>query len=71
MSVNTETMTAEQIRLRGLEVLARELGPAGLIRFLQQFETGYGDYSKERHDLLAGHTVDDVIDEIKARRPQE
>jgi hypothetical protein len=29
--------------------LRRELGPAGMIRFLQQFETGRGDYARERH----------------------
>lgn len=33
MSANTETMTPEEIRVRGLEALSRELGPAGLIRF--------------------------------------
>jgi hypothetical protein len=32
-------MTGEQIRLAGLEALLRELGPVGMIRFLQQFET--------------------------------
>ena len=43
MSVRTmdvRTMTLEQIRLVGLEALTRELGPAGMVRFLQQFETG-------------------------------
>jgi hypothetical protein len=67
MSVNTDTMTAEQIRL---DVPSGELGPAGLIRFLQQFETGRGAYSKERPQLLAGRTVEDVIEEVKTRRPK-
>ena len=71
MSANTETMTAEQIRLRGLEVLSRELGPAGLIRFLQQFEIGRGDYSTDRHALLADCTVDELLEELKQRRIEE
>ncbi len=32
-------MTLEQIRMTGLKALSRELGPVGLVRFLQQFET--------------------------------
>jgi hypothetical protein len=38
----------DQIRLAGLKALNQELGPVGMIRFLQQFETGSGDYTKER-----------------------
>src|ERR1700720_4560675 len=34
----TLDLTDEQIRVRGLEALHRELGPAGVIRFLKQFE---------------------------------
>jgi hypothetical protein len=43
------TLTLDEIRRKGLEALRRELGPAGMIRFLQQFETGKGDYARERH----------------------
>ena len=70
MSANTETMTPEEIRVRGLEALNRELGPAGLIRFLQQFEIGQGDYSKERQALLANCTVDELLKELKQRRKE-
>ena len=42
-------MTLEEIRLAGLRALSRDLGAVGLVRFLQQFETGYGDYTAERH----------------------
>jgi hypothetical protein len=38
-------MTVEEIRRRGLEALRRELGRAGMIRFMQQFEAGSGDYA--------------------------
>src|SRR2546427_436089 len=36
-------MTPEEIRTKGLSVLKRELGVAGMIRFLQQFDRGNGD----------------------------
>ena len=43
------TQTRDQIRRQGLAALWSKLGRAGMIRFLQQFETGHGDYAKERH----------------------
>jgi hypothetical protein len=35
--------TMEQIRAKGLKALAEELGPVGMVRFLQLFENGRGD----------------------------
>ena len=40
--------TTEEIRRAGYEVLARELGPVAMVRFLQMFDLGSGDYTKER-----------------------
>ncbi|MEQ8225603.1 MAG: hypothetical protein ABRQ37_25005 [Candidatus Eremiobacterota bacterium] len=60
-----QKMTLNEIREHGLQVLVKELGPAGLIRFLQQYETGYGDYSIERHKLLGESTVDKLAGDIK------
>ena len=40
--------TPEQIRRAGLAALKRELGVAGMIRFLQQFDRGSGDWASER-----------------------
>ncbi len=53
-------MTLEEIRRRGLEALRRELGPAGMVRFLQQFETGSGNYAKDRHDWVDAMSLDDL-----------
>ena len=66
--MSVETMTLEQIRLAGLEALARDLGPAGMVRFLQQFETGQGDYSVDRHRWLDDLGVQAVAEEIKQGR---
>ncbi len=56
MTINTQIMTMDQIRLAGLKALSRELGPVGMVRFLQQFEMGSGDYTKERQ--LREDTID-------------
>ena len=66
--MDATAMTLEEIRLAGLHALSRELGAVGLVRFLQQFETGHGDYTTERHDWLDKDTVQDVIQQIKERR---
>jgi hypothetical protein len=42
------TMTTESLRQAGLAALQRELGAAGMARFIQQFELGRGDYTAER-----------------------
>jgi hypothetical protein len=60
--------TMEQIRAKGLKALADELGPVGMIRFLQLFENGRGDYSKERHKLLTKCSVRDLATQIRRRR---
>ena len=62
------TMTLEQVRLAGLQAPSRDVGPVGLVRFLQQFEMGYGDYSAERHGRLGDPIVQDISEEIKRRR---
>jgi hypothetical protein len=66
--MNTQTMSLEQIRVAGLEVLARELGVVGMVRFLQQFETGYGDYSKDRHAWLDDQDLEEVVTRIHGKR---
>jgi len=43
------TRTLEQVRHEGLEALRQRLGRADMIRFLQQFQTGRGEYATQRH----------------------
>jgi hypothetical protein len=66
--VDASVMTLEEIRVTGLRALSRDLGAVGLVRFLQQFEMGSGDYTTERDQWLAGDTVQDVVRQIKGRR---
>lgn len=65
-----QTRTLDQIRLIGLEALSRDLGPVGMVRFLQQFETGHGDYSTDRHGWLGQLTVDEAVTEIQRQRKE-
>ncbi|MCK4342430.1 MAG: hypothetical protein KAY37_11985 [Phycisphaerae bacterium] len=60
--------TIPEIRKAGLEALCERLGPAGTLRFLQQFDPGHGDYTKNRHSWLDHLTVDEIAESIKKRR---
>jgi hypothetical protein len=53
--------TLEEIRQRGLEALRKELGRAGMIRFLQQFESGSGEYAQERHAWVDGTSLAELL----------
>jgi hypothetical protein len=66
--MNVETMTPDQLRKEGFKVLEHHLGPDGMIRFLQQFETGSGDYTKERHRWLKEASVDALGKKIVRNR---
>lgn len=62
------TMTLEEIRVKGLKALADELGPVGLVRFLQQTESGRGDYSRERHARIGRQSVASLVKQLEVRR---
>jgi hypothetical protein len=62
------TMTLEQVRAKGLQALADELGPVGMARFLQLTETGCGDYSRERHARIGKQSAQALAKQIEARR---
>jgi hypothetical protein len=50
------------------ERLLDRLGPAGTIRFLQQYEPGRGDYTRERQQWLGDVTLDPAVEAIERRR---
>jgi hypothetical protein len=58
-----------ELRRAGLEALAKALGPVGMVRFMRQYESGSGDYSKDRYSLLGNADVATLTDEIERRRP--
>jgi hypothetical protein len=53
-----------QIRLEGWRALTERLGPAGAMRFMMQYDPGYGDYSQERHAMFESLTLDELVEAI-------
>lgn len=66
--MNVQMMTPQQIRVAGMKALSRELGVVGMIRFMQQFEMGHGDYSKDRHKWLDQYSVDDIAKMVREKK---
>ncbi|MFT5241462.1 MAG: hypothetical protein ACI9OU_001684 [Candidatus Promineifilaceae bacterium] len=66
--MSTQTLAADKIRTRGVSALVRELGPAGMVQFIQQFRHGRGDYTKSRRKSLGDLSVDQIVDEIQQKR---
>jgi len=62
-----EAKTLNEIRKIGIEALAKALGPIGMVRFIQSFDLGSGDYTKERLQWL-DQSIDEIVDEIKRKR---
>ena len=48
-----------------ITVLSRELGIVDTVRFLTQFSTGFGDYTRERDTIFRGLTIDEILSEIR------
>jgi hypothetical protein len=69
--MNTKKLTPTAIRKLGIEAITKELGPVGMIRFFEQYELGYGDYTKEREFILQGEEVKSIVKKIKERRKQD
>lgn len=64
----TRELTPTRIREKGIAALLEALGPVGMIRFLQQLDSGSGDYTRDRKRLHAGLTVEQIVEEIREQR---
>jgi hypothetical protein len=66
MAVELKPLRA--VTWQAIEVLSRELGIADTMRFLNQFTSGYGNYTEERSDLFADMSLDDLVKGIREQR---
>jgi hypothetical protein len=66
MSAITNYQTDREIQQQAFHVLHQSLGVVGLIRFMQQYEKGYGNYTHDRQEWQKAYTVDSLFDEINA-----
>jgi hypothetical protein len=55
-----------EITMQATDLLAKELGVVDTVRFLNQFTTGYGDYTQERNALFKDLTLDEILAAMKS-----
>jgi len=60
-----QTKPLHDINNKAIHILCQELGLVNTIRFLNQFTTGYGNYTEERKDLFGELSLEEIIAEIK------
>ena len=60
MSVTAITVKdLENIRAEGLKALKEKLGAVGMIKFIQMYSNGQGDYTQDREEYLKDATIED------------
>jgi hypothetical protein len=56
------------IRRIGIEALVEKLGPVGMAEFIRQFDSGYGDYTKDKHEWLDAIDIDTIVKQAEEKR---
>ena len=68
--MNAKAMTLSEICRTGIQLLTQNLGAVGMVRFLQQSDMGWGDYTKERELWLEKPSLSEIAIGIKnMKRP--
>jgi hypothetical protein len=63
--MNVQTRPLSEITRHAIDLLSKEMGIVDTVRFLNQFTTGYGDYTEEREALFKDLTLDELLASIK------
>ncbi|MDB9426813.1 hypothetical protein PN437_18290 [Microcystis aeruginosa CS-564/01] len=61
-------MKLAELRKQGYQALVDSLGVVGMLRFLQQLEVGYGDYTAEQHQWLDELTLADFQSYVQQKK---
>ncbi len=59
--------TDRQLRLLAFQAIRKELGAAGLIRFIQYYEQGSGNYTHDRQQWQQCYTVDSLTQAMREK----
>lgn len=69
--IDVTKLSQAEIRRLGIEALTKALGPAGMVGFMQQFDMGSGDYTRDRDQILGNPTIEEIVAEIKEMRREQ
>lgn len=68
MSVARSYKTDYEIQQTAFGLLQKKLGTSNLIRFIQQYDKGYGNYTVDRDEWQKEYTVNSLFAEIEASK---
>ncbi len=66
MTIQTKPLS--EITEQAIELLTKELGLVATLRFLNQFTTGYGNYTEEREAFFRDLSLEDALAGMKGIR---
>lgn len=66
--MNGQVRPLSEITRHAIDLLAKEMGIVDTVRFLNQFTTGYGDYTEEREALFKDLKIDEILAAVKKPR---
>jgi hypothetical protein len=64
--MNIQSKPLSEITQQALTLLSKEMGIVDTVRFLNQFTTGYGDYTEERETLFKDMSFDELVSAVRA-----
>ena len=69
MTIATRPLT--QITVEALRLLYAQLGLVDTMRFLNQFTSGFGNYTEERRAMVEAQTLEEVLAEVRAYQEKQ
>ena len=66
--MSVEIRPLSEINQQATAILAREMGIADALRFLNQFSSGSGDYTNERDQWLGNLSLEQITSKLKTKR---
>lgn len=68
--MTVEVKPLVEITHEAISLLCKNIGIVNTIRFINQFTTGYGDYTDERKTLFADMKLEEIVDAIEKDRKE-
>ncbi|NES17466.1 MAG: hypothetical protein F6K41_00415 [Symploca sp. SIO3E6] len=61
-------MTPVELNQKGFEALIAALGYVDAVRFIKQFDSGAGNYTKDRYQWLDSLNLEDIWAELQGKK---
>lgn len=58
-------LSDEEFERRTLDLIQREFGPGGLVRFIRAYRSGQGDYTEDRQQWTGHQTLDSIWHDLE------